>query len=143
MNLAIRSRPLLACLLCLATVATALSAPPDTLSEIRPVLPTIEPSRQPRRIDGQHRLVSLRYAGATEGVDHFSASLLAGSGYAYFLADDGTMTMVRPGGTEPDVAAVNKLGELCIASPAISQHCLFIRGQKNLYCIGTARAGGD
>jgi outer membrane protein assembly factor BamB len=75
--------------------------------------------------------------------NHFSASLLAGSGYAYFLADDGTMTMVRPGGTEPDVVAVNKLGELCIASPAISQHCLFIRGEKNLYCIGTARAGGD
>lgn len=75
MNLAIRSRPLLACLLCLATAATARSAPPDTLSEVRPVLPTIEPSRQPRRIDGQHRLVSLRYAVATEGVDHFSASL--------------------------------------------------------------------
>ena len=75
MNLAIRSRPLLACLLCLATVATAQSAPPDTLSEVRPVLPTIEPSRLPRRIDGQHRLVSLRYAVGTEGVDHFSASL--------------------------------------------------------------------
>ncbi|MFP6752493.1 MAG: PQQ-binding-like beta-propeller repeat protein [Pirellulaceae bacterium] len=75
--------------------------------------------------------------------NHFSASLLAANGYAYLLADDGTMTMVRPGGTEPDVVAVNKLGEFCFASPAISQHNLFIRGEKNLYCIGTTRTGGD
>ena len=76
-------------------------------------------------------------------VRHFSASLLAAGGDAYLLADDGTMTMVRPGGTEPDVVAVNKLGEFCFASPAISQHNLFIRGEKHLYCIGTTKAGGD
>ena len=75
--------------------------------------------------------------------NHFSASLLSAGGHAYLLADDGTMTIVRPGGEEPDVVAVNKLGEFCFASPAISQHSLFIRGEKNIYCIGKTKAGGD
>jgi outer membrane protein assembly factor BamB len=74
--------------------------------------------------------------------NHFSSSLLAANGQAYFLADDGTMKIVRPG-KELDVVAENKLGELCIASPAISQNFLFIRAEKHLYCIGTGKAAGD
>jgi hypothetical protein len=53
----------------------------------------------------------------------------------YFLADDGEMTIVRPG-EKLDVVAKNKLGEFCYASPAISQGQLFLRSEKSLFCIG-------
>lgn len=66
---------------------------------------------------------------------HYSASLVAAQGLVYFLADDGVMKVVRPG-PELDVVAENALGENCYASPAIAYGQLFIRGEKNLYCIG-------
>jgi outer membrane protein assembly factor BamB len=34
------------------------------------------------------------------------------------------------------VLARNALGEPCIATPAIASHCLFLRTETNLYCIG-------
>lgn len=65
---------------------------------------------------------------------HFSASLLTANGLVYFIADDGTATVVRPA-DDLEVVAVNDLGEYTFASPAISDGCLFIRGEKHLYCI--------
>jgi outer membrane protein assembly factor BamB len=67
--------------------------------------------------------------------NHYSASLVAAEGLVYFLADDGTTKLVRPG-PKPEIVAENALGEYCYASPAISQGQLFIRGEKHLYCIG-------
>ena len=69
---------------------------------------------------------------------HFSASLVYANGLAYFIADDGVTTIVRPGATL-DIVAENSLGEFCFASPAISDGQLFIRGEKHLYCIGSHR----
>jgi hypothetical protein len=69
------------------------------------------------------------------GPAHYSASLVSAGGLVYFLADDGTTTVVRPG-PKLDVTATNELGEACFASPAISQGQLFLRGEKHLYCIG-------
>ena len=66
---------------------------------------------------------------------HFSASLVSAGGLVYFLSDDGTMTVVRPG-PKLEIIAENKLGEYCYASPAISQGQLFLRGEKNLYAVG-------
>ena len=66
---------------------------------------------------------------------HFSASLVSAGGLVYFLADDGTMSVVRPG-EKFDRVAENKLGEYCYASPAISQRQIFLRGEHNLYAIG-------
>ena len=66
--------------------------------------------------------------------NHFSASLIAAQGVVFFLADDGTMTLVRPG-PELDVVRTNELAEECRASPAISNGRLYLRGMKNLYCI--------
>ncbi len=68
---------------------------------------------------------------------HFSASLVTANGLVYFLADDGEMSVVRPGKTL-DVVSQSKLGEYCYASPAISDGQLLIRGEKNLYCIGSS-----
>lgn len=66
---------------------------------------------------------------------HFSASLVTAGGLVYFIADDGVTKVVRPG-DNLEVVAENKLGENCYSSPAISNGCIYIRGQRHLYCIG-------
>lgn len=66
---------------------------------------------------------------------HYSASLVTAGGLVYFLADEGVMTVVKPGATYQEIAK-NSLGEECYASPAISQGQVFLRGVKHLYAIG-------
>ena len=66
---------------------------------------------------------------------HYSASLVTAGGLVYFLSDDGITKVIRPGDTL-DLVAENDLGEYCYASPAISQGQIFIRGEKNLWCVG-------
>jgi len=68
---------------------------------------------------------------------HYSASLVHADGLAYFTADDGVTKIVRPG-EKLDVVAENPLGEYCIASPAICDGQIFVRGEENLYCIGSS-----
>ena len=46
------------------------------------------------------------------------------------------MTVVKPG-PQYEVVARNELGEQTRASPAISNGQMFLRGVKNLYCIGS------
>ena len=55
-------------------------------------------------------------------------------------ADDGITKVVRPGDAL-DVMSENQLGENCYASPGISDGQIFVRGEKNSYCIGEAAAG--
>ncbi len=66
---------------------------------------------------------------------HFSASLVAANGLAYFLSDKGVMTIIKPG-PEFEVVTRSDIGEQMRASPAISEGQIFLRGVKNLYCIG-------
>lgn len=66
---------------------------------------------------------------------HFSASLVTAGGLVYFLADDGKMTIVRPG-PQLDIVAENALGEATYASPAISHGQIYLRGDKHLFAIG-------
>ena len=65
----------------------------------------------------------------------FSASPIAAAGLAYFTADDGVTTVVRPG-PEFTKVAENQLGEHCYASPAASQGKLYFRGEGHLAAIG-------
>jgi outer membrane protein assembly factor BamB len=65
---------------------------------------------------------------------HYSASLVTAGGLVYFLADDGEMKVVRPG-PQLEVVAVNPLGESCVASPAISNGRIYLRGEKHLFCL--------
>ena len=65
---------------------------------------------------------------------HYSASLIAAEGLAYFLSDDGIMTIVRPG-PELDIVAENLLNENCYASPAVSASNIYLRAEQHLYCI--------
>ncbi len=68
--------------------------------------------------------------------NHFSASLVTARGLVFFLADDGTMTIVRPG-PKLQVVGTNELAEECRASPAIANGRIYLRGDKHLYCIRT------
>jgi hypothetical protein len=74
--------------------------------------------------------------------NHFSASLVTAKGLVFFLADDGTMTIVRPARTL-EVVEINELAEECRASPAIAQGRIYLRGDKHLYCIRAREATGQ
>jgi outer membrane protein assembly factor BamB len=66
---------------------------------------------------------------------HYTASPVEAGGLVYFLADDGIVKIIRPG-EKLEVVAENTLGETCYASPALSSGKIFIRSEKNLFCIG-------
>ena len=65
---------------------------------------------------------------------HYSASLIQAEGLIQFLADDGTTTIIRPG-PKFDVVRENHLGENCYASPAVSHGRIYVRAERNLYCL--------
>jgi outer membrane protein assembly factor BamB len=67
-----------------------------------------------------------------------SASPIWADGKIYFLSDKGKTTVTADGG-EFKVLAENELNEKCVASPAVSQKQIFIRSEKNIYCIGHSR----
>ena len=69
---------------------------------------------------------------------HFSASPVEAEGRVFFLSDRGVTTIIQPG-PKFTVVSKNELGEDCYASPAVSQGRIYIRGEKNLYCIGNGR----
>ncbi|TWT38528.1 outer membrane protein assembly factor BamB family protein [Blastopirellula retiformator] len=67
----------------------------------------------------------------------FKASPVAVNGRVYFLNTEG-LCSVLAADREFQKLAENKLDDETIASPAISDGCIYIRGRKNLYCIGKA-----
>jgi outer membrane protein assembly factor BamB len=64
-----------------------------------------------------------------------SASLVKAEGRIYFLSDDGECWVVKAG-PEYEEISVNRLGEPCNASPAISRGQIFIRTDRHLFAIG-------
>ena len=64
----------------------------------------------------------------------FSASPWAVAGKIFFLSEEGDTFVVNPGDTYDEVAR-NSLGELALASPAVTRDGLFIRTQSRLYRI--------
>jgi len=66
---------------------------------------------------------------------NFSASPVMADRRIYFVGDNGETTVIEAG-PEFKVLAKNPLGEKLQASPAISQRQIFIRTEKNLFCIG-------
>jgi outer membrane protein assembly factor BamB len=66
---------------------------------------------------------------------NFSASPVSADGHIYFLSEAGETTILETG-PRFKITARNALNEKCQASIAVSQGHLFIRGERNLYCIG-------
>lgn len=66
---------------------------------------------------------------------NFCASPVWADGRIYFLSEAGDTTVIEAA-DQFKVVAKNSLGEKCQASMAVSGGRLFIRGDKNLFCIG-------
>jgi outer membrane protein assembly factor BamB len=64
-----------------------------------------------------------------------SASPVYADGKIYFLSESGEATVIEAGPNFKEVAR-NRLDEKCQASMAVSGGRLFIRSEKNLFCIG-------
>ena len=69
--------------------------------------------------------------------EQFHASAVAGDGKVYFTSKEGVVRVVRAG-QKFELLAENDMGEPVIASPAISDGEIFIRGEKHLFCFGTS-----
>ncbi len=68
----------------------------------------------------------------------FTASPVAADGRLYFTSEDGVIYVVRAG-KEYELLAENAMGEVCMATPAISDQMLIVRGQNSIYAVGKPR----
>jgi outer membrane protein assembly factor BamB len=68
----------------------------------------------------------------------FSASPVAADGKIYFPSEDGDVFVVKAGPAY-EALATNSMGEIIMATPAISDGVIFIRGLRHVFAIGTTR----
>ncbi len=68
----------------------------------------------------------------------FSASPVAADGKIYLSNEDGDMLVVRAGAAFEHVAT-NSIGELLMATPALSEGVMYVRGASSLFAIGQRR----
>ncbi len=79
----------------------------------------------------------MRAQGRLKGaVDNYYASPVAADGKIFLASELGKVAVVRPGGSL-EVVAVNDLGDLIYATPAIDGGRLYIRTRSALYCFGS------
>lgn len=65
----------------------------------------------------------------------FSASPVAADGRIYLSSEDGDIFVVRSG-PEFGLIATNSMGEALMATPALSDSRMYVRGAKHLFAIG-------
>jgi len=65
----------------------------------------------------------------------FTASPVAFDGKILLTSEDGD-TFIIKAGPKHEILGTNSVGEPVYASPAIADRKIFIRGEKNIYCIG-------
>ncbi|PYP83129.1 MAG: pyrrolo-quinoline quinone [Blastocatellia bacterium AA13] len=69
----------------------------------------------------------------------YSASPIAADGKIYLSSEDGDIFVVKAGPTY-ELLADNAMGEVMMATPAISDGMIFVRGQNTLFCIADRSA---
>jgi hypothetical protein len=78
----------------------------------------------------------VRAQGRLKGaVDNYFASPVAAGGKIFMASELGKIAVVKPGGSL-EVLAVNDLGDLIYATPAIDGGRLYVRTRGALYCFG-------
>jgi outer membrane protein assembly factor BamB len=81
-----------------------------------------------------------------EAVDNYFASPVAADDKIYWVSESGKVSVMKPDGSL-DVLAVNDLGDLCYATPAIVDGRIYLRTAGTLYCFGkpppTGSASGN
>jgi outer membrane protein assembly factor BamB len=65
----------------------------------------------------------------------FTASPVLADGKLYFTSEEGEVYVVQAG-PEFKVLATNSMGEVCMATPAVSEGTLFFRTRGHLVAIG-------
>lgn len=65
----------------------------------------------------------------------FSASPVAADGKIYLSSEDGEMFIVRAG-SKFELLGSNPMGELLMATPALSEGSMYVRGQHHVFAIG-------
>ena len=68
----------------------------------------------------------------------FSASPVAADGRIYLSNEDGDIIVIAAG-REFEQIAVNPMGELLMATPALSEGVMYVRSASSLFAIGTRR----
>jgi len=69
------------------------------------------------------------------GGSTYSASAVTAGGHIYFVSERGEVTVIAAGNDFKQVAS-NEMGEVVMATPALSGDRLLIRTLGNLYCLG-------
>ena len=69
------------------------------------------------------------------GGQGFTASPVASRGRLYFTGEQGDIFVLKPG-PEFQVLATNHMGEVCMATPAISDRNIFFRTQGHVIAVG-------
>ncbi|HEY2934809.1 MAG TPA: PQQ-binding-like beta-propeller repeat protein [Acidobacteriota bacterium] len=69
----------------------------------------------------------------------YSASPVAADGRIYFASEDGDVHVVKAG-PEYQLIATNPVGEVCMATPAISEGMIILRGQHHVFGISESTA---
>jgi outer membrane protein assembly factor BamB len=82
-----------------------------------------------------NRLYQQRLGDGTTG---FTASPVAGDGKVYFSSEDGDIYVIKAG-PKFELLAKNAMGEICMASPAISGGVIYFRTQAHVVAIDVKR----
>jgi outer membrane protein assembly factor BamB len=69
------------------------------------------------------------------GSAQYTASPVAADGRLYFTSEENGVTVVKAG-PKFEKLAVNPVGEVCMATPAISDGMIFVRGEHHLFAFG-------
>lgn len=64
----------------------------------------------------------------------FTASIVAADGKLYCTSEEQGVFVVKAG-PEFEILTTNPIGEICMATPAISEGMIFVRGQHHVFCI--------
>ena len=81
------------------------------------------------------------YTQRLDGGVGFTASPVAADGKLYFTSEDGQVHVVKAGAKFEELAT-NPLGEVCMATPAISQGVLFFRTQAHVVAVADEKGAG-
>lgn len=69
----------------------------------------------------------------------FSASPVAADGKLYLASEDGDVFVVKAG-RQYELLATNKMGQPLMATPALSEGMLILRGENTIYAVGESKS---
>jgi outer membrane protein assembly factor BamB len=78
------------------------------------------------------------YQERIEGGTSFSASPVAADGKLYLASEDGDIFVVRAG-PKYELLAKNAIGQVVMATPAISNGVIIVRGLKDVFAFSAPR----